>query len=116
LQVWGDLHKVFFQHPLNRKGLNRGPFARPGDATTVNATSGLNFQQTSGASFREVIDLADWDRSVITNAPGESGDPESKHYDDLITDWMWGQYHQLPFSRRAVEAATEHKLMLMPKR
>jgi penicillin amidase len=116
LQVWGDLHKVFFQHPLNREGLNRGPFARPGDATTVNATGGPNFQQTSGASFREVIDLADWDRSVITNTPGESGDPESKHYDDLITDWMWGQYHQLPFSRMAVEAATEHRLKLMPRK
>ena len=116
VDVWGDLHKVFFQHPLNRKGLNRGPFARPGDAFTVNATSGPNFRQTSGASFREIIDLADWDRSVITNAPGESGDPQSTHYDDLITDWMWGQYHQLPYSRRAVEAVTEHRLMLLPRK
>lgn len=114
--VWGDLHKVFFRHPLNRKDLNRGPFARPGDAYTVNATSGPNFRQTSGASFREIINLADWDQSVITNTPGESGDPGSKHYDDLITDWSWGQYHQLPYSRKAVEAATEQRLRLLPRK
>jgi penicillin amidase len=116
LDVWGDLHQVFFHHPLNRKQFDRGPFARPGDAYTVNATGGPNFRQTSGASFREIIDLADWDRSVITNTPGESGDPESKHYDDLINDWSWGQYHQLPFSRKAVEAATESRLKLLPRK
>ncbi len=115
-QVWGDLHKVFFRHPLNRTGLDRGPFARPGDSYTVNATGGANFRQTSGASYREIFDLADWDRSVITNVPGESGNPGSPHYDDLIPDWLWGEYHQLPFSRKAVEAATEHRLTLLPRK
>jgi len=114
--VWGDLHKVFFRHPLNRAPWSRGPFARPGDANTVNATGGADFHQTGGASYREIIDLADWDRSVVTNVPGESGDPSSKHYDDLITDWQWGQYHQLPYSRKAVEAATEQRLRLLPRK
>jgi len=82
----------------------------------VYASAVSNFRQTSGASFREIIDLADWDRSVITNTPGESGDPDSKHHDDLINDWAWGQYHQLPFSRKAVEAATEHRLKLLPRK
>lgn len=113
-RVWGDLHKVLFRHALGRAQLNRGPFARPGDAYTVNATSGRDFKQTSGASFREIIDLANWDHSVMTNVPGESGEPTSTHYDDLITDWAWGQYHPLPFSRAAVEAATEHRLKLLP--
>jgi penicillin amidase len=116
LAVWGDLHQVFFHHPLNKAAFNRGPFPRPGDAYTVNATSGPNFRQTLGASYREIIDLADWDHSVIANTPGESGNPDSKHYDDLITDWSWGQYHQLPFSRKAVEAATEQRLTLLPRR
>jgi penicillin amidase len=114
--VWGDLHKVFFRHPLGRATWSRGPFARPGDAYTVNATSGPNFRQASGASYREIIDLADWDRSTMTNVPGESGDPSSKHYDDLLTDWRWGQYHQLPYSRKAVEAAMEQRLRLLPRK
>jgi penicillin amidase len=109
---WGRLHQVRFRHPLNQKDWNRGPFARPGDANTVNATSGLEFQQTDGASYRQIIDLSDWDRSVMTNAPGEAGDPGSKHYDDLIEGWMYGVYHPMPFSRRYVEAATEERFIL----
>ena len=45
--------------------------------------SGGNFRQTNGASWREVLDVGDWDRSLMTNVPGESGDPTSKHYSDL---------------------------------
>ncbi len=116
LRTWGDLHKVFFRHPLNRKEFNRGPFARPGDAFTVNATSGPNFRQTAGASYREIIDVSNWDASVMTNVPGESGDPASKHYDDLIQDWLYGQYHAMPYSRKAVEAATVDRMMLLPRK
>jgi acyl-homoserine lactone acylase PvdQ len=115
LKTWGDLHKIYFRHPLNVAKFNRGPFTRPGDASTVNATNGPNFYQTNGASYRQIIDLGDWDRSVITNTPGESGDPSSRHYDDLIEDWAWGQYHQLPFTRKAVEATTDERITLMPR-
>jgi penicillin amidase len=114
MTVWGDLHKVYFKHPLDRDKLNRGPVSRPGDGNTVNATSGPNFRQTSGASYRQVIDVADWDRSMMTNVPGESGDPGSKHYDDLIDDWNWGVYHAMPYSRKAVEAVTEERLVMKP--
>ena len=116
MKVWGDLHKVYFRHPLNRKGLNRGPVSRPGDSNTVNATSGANFYQTAGASYRQIIDVSDWDRSRMTNVPGESGNPESRHYDDLIEDWAWGNYHRMPYSRKAVEAVTEERLTLLPRK
>ncbi len=111
---WGQLHKILFQHPLGRPALDLGPVSRPGDANTVNATSGLNFQQTNGASYREILDTADWDRSVMTNVPGESGDPASPHYSDLLGDWAAGKYHPMPYSRKAVEAATEERILLTP--
>lgn len=109
---WGRLHKIDFRHPLGKKEWNRGPYARPGDANTVNATSGARFQQTGGASYRQILDLSDWDRSLMTNAPGEAGDPGSPHYDDLIEGWRYGQYHPMPFSRRYVEAATGQRYVL----
>lgn len=111
---WGRLHQLSLRHPLNRKEWNAGPIERPGDAYTVNAASGLNFRQTDGASWREIIDVGDWDRSVMTNIPGESGNPDSRHYRDLIDDWAAGRYHPLPFSRKAVEAAAEERLRLIP--
>jgi penicillin amidase len=111
---WGKLHQLLLAHPLGKFEYQLGPVPRPGDANTVNATSGANFRQTNGASWREILDVGDWDRSVMTNVPGESGDPSSKHYSDLLADWAAGKYHPMPFSRKAVEAATEERIVLVP--
>ncbi len=111
---WGDLHKVYFRHPLGLASLDLPAHSRPGDGYTVNATGGPNYSQTHGASYREILDVSDWDRSVVTNVPGESGNPEDAHYGDLIAGWADGRYHQLPFTRKAVEAAAEVKLVLSP--
>lgn len=114
--TWGGIHTILFRHPLNVSAWNRGPLARPGDAQTVNATGGSRFRQSNGASYRQILDVADWDRSVMTNTPGESGDPSSPHYSDLLDDWAAGRYHPLPFTRKAVEAATVERLTLSPRR
>ncbi len=111
---WGNLHKVYFRHPIGVASLGLPAHSRPGDAYTVNATGGPNYTQTHGASYREILDLSDWDRSVMTNVPGESGTPGDPHYGDLIEGWADGHYHQMPFSRKAVEAAAELKLKLIP--
>lgn len=119
--AWGNLHKAVFLHPLGRDAalrelLDRGPVSRGGDGSTVNATSGgPDFRQTSGASYRQILDLADWDRSIGTNVPGQSGEPGSPHYDDLLPIWSDGKYHPLAFSRSAVEKVTRHRLTLKPK-
>jgi penicillin amidase len=111
---WGKAHTLTLSHPLGKREFQLGPVPRPGDGNTVNATSGAGFRQTNGASWREVLDVGNWDRSVITNVPGESGDPSSKHYGDLLQDWAAGRYHPLPFSRKAVEAAMEERIVLLP--
>jgi penicillin amidase len=109
---WGRLHQIEFRHPLGRRAWNRGPVPRPGEAHTVNSTSGARFRQTNGASFRMIVDLGNWDRSVMTNVPGESGVPSSKHYDDLIESWNHGVYHPMAFSRAYVEASTVERMSL----
>ena len=86
---------------------------RGGDSTTPNAT-GSGARQTAGASFREVIDVANWDRSMTINVPGASGQPGSPHYADLLPLWAEGRYHPLPFSRRAVESNAAQRLVLLP--
>ena len=111
---WGRLHQIDFRHPLGVPSFRRGPVERPGDGNTVNATGGTGFQQNSGASYRQILDLSDWDRSVMTNVPGESGDPESPHYSDLLESWAAGKYHPMPFSRKAVDAATVERITLLP--
>jgi penicillin amidase len=112
--TWGSLHKVYFRHPLGVASLDLPAHSRPGDAYTVNATGGPAYTQTHGASYREIIDVSNWDRSITTNVPGESGVPRTRHYGDLIDSWADGTYHSLPYSRRAVEAATEERILLVP--
>jgi penicillin G amidase len=109
---WSALHTLVLRHPLNTRNLNLPGVPRPGDSETVNAAGGE--RGLEGASYRQILDVADWDRSVVTNTPGESGDPQSKHYRDLLEDWLAGRYHPLPFSRKAVEAAMEERIVLEP--
>jgi len=116
---WGSLHSAPFKHALSTDGARRGVFDLPsaergGDANTVFATGGANFKQTSGASFREILDLADWDRSVATNVPGQSGQPQSPHYGDLLPLWAEGRYFPLLFTKARVEEAAKERLVLEP--
>jgi len=55
----------------------------------VNATGtyGDTWEQVSGASYREILDTSDWDQSVAVNTPGQSGQPGSPHYSDLMPLW-----------------------------
>ncbi len=115
---WGRLHQSRFEHPLALTAERRTLFnlsARPrgGDGTTPNATSNGRWQ-THGASFREVIDLGDWDRSTTINVPGESGQPGSPYYDNLYELWAEGKYHPMLFTREAIEKHAAHKLVLEP--
>jgi penicillin amidase len=110
---WGDVHTASFRHPLAAQ-YDLPAVTRSGDGNTVNATGGADYRQTSGASFREIIDLADFDNSVATNVPGQSADPRSPHYRDLLPLWGSDQYFPLVYSRRRVEQETASVVWLMP--
>jgi penicillin amidase len=103
--TWGSMNRAMFQHRVT-DAFDVPPVERSGDRTTVNVAA------QNGASYREIIDLSDWDNSVATSVPGQSGQPESPHYDDLLGLWAGGEYFPLVFTREAVEAATEHRLVL----
>src|SRR5207245_10512364 len=106
----GTLRTVQFRHTLDQQRgakdlLGLGTLSRPGDEYTVNATGayGDSWEQVSGASYREILDTSDWDQSVAVNTPGQSGQPGSPHYSDLMPLWDAGHYFPLLYSRKAVE-------------
>ena len=111
---WGDLHQARFPHAMVKE-FDLPNARRGGDGNTVNATSGSGWWQTAGASFREIIDVSNWDNSWATSTPGQSGQPGSAHYGDLLPLWERGEYFPLNYSRAKVEAATRHVLLLLPK-
>jgi penicillin G amidase len=118
---WGKLHTVRFRHALDQQPgaqtlFDLGPLSRPGDEYTVNATgaAGNSWEQISGASYREILDTSDWDQSVAVNTPGQSGQPGSPHYSDLMPLWDEGRYFPLLYSRKAVEGEIIDRLVLEP--
>ncbi|HEX9581431.1 MAG TPA: penicillin acylase family protein [Gemmatimonadales bacterium] len=119
---WGQdrYHHALIRHPLSaavnddlRRRLEVGPLPRGGYGSTPLAT-GNSDNQTSGASFRIVVDTGDWDRTVGTNTPGQSGDPDSPHYRDLFEMWATDRFFPVFYSRGRVEAVTGARMILEP--
>jgi penicillin G amidase len=117
---WGALHTLTLRHVLatgpERQALfGLPPVERGGDGDTLNVGVGSGFEVAHGASFREILDVADWDRSVATSVPGQSGQPGSPHYGDLLPLWGEGRYFPLLFSREKIEEMAKERLVLEPE-
>jgi len=108
-------------HPLgevvNKKlqdQLNTPLMTRGGSQHTPGSTSGSN-NQTSGATFRIIVDVNDWDASVGTNSPGQSGDPESRFYKDLFVPWASDEYFPVYFTKDKIASVSVEKIKLLPE-
>ena len=93
--------------------LSAGPLPRGGNSYTLNNT-GSGDNQTSGASFRIIVDTGDWDRTLGANAPGQSGDPDSPFYDNLFELWAADRYFPVFYSRERVESVAAERWVLAP--
>ncbi|WP_084579959.1 penicillin acylase family protein [Sphingomonas azotifigens] len=122
---WDALHRVRITHPLARIPAIAAAFppieagGSGGDSFTVMARwlgSGPDWRVGGGASYLEVIDVGDWDRSVMLNLPGQSNDPRSPHARDQVAPWIAGTMQPMPFSRAAVDAAAVTTTRLQPDR
>jgi len=102
---WGRMHTRAFPHPLV-SAFDLPTVERPGGAGTVAA---------DGASYREIFDVADWDRSIVTNVPGQSAQPGSPFYDNLLRLWAEDTYFPLLFTRARIERDATHRLQLRGK-
>ena len=89
-------------------------FAPEFDLPAVERPGGFGAVNATGANFRRIIDLADPDRSVASNAPGQSAQPGSPYYGNLADNLGNGQYFPLLYTRGAVEARAAHRLTLQP--
>jgi penicillin amidase len=65
-----------------------------------------------GATYREILDVSNWDRSMVTNVPGQSGQPESPFYGNLLQMFADDVYIPLVYSRERVEKEIAHRLTL----
>lgn len=113
---WGAAHQARFEHLLLRRvpGLNRAiELAVPasGDDQTVQrqgmgASGGFN--AAHGAGLRIVADLASPDGLHAIIATGQSGNPLSSHWGDLLGSWHEGRLRQI--AREPAETAGRIRL------
>jgi len=113
-------HHVLIKHPLSnavdaatRKKLEVGPLPRSGYGSTPGMT-GDGDNQTHGATFRIAVDTEDWDKSMFTNAPGQSGDPNNPFYRNLFPLWANDKHFPVYFSRNLVEKSAFERVTLNP--
>ncbi len=119
---WSRLHTATFGHPLGSVQplnllFNAGPVGVPGGVFTVFATSfkGTSpYAASSVSSMRQIVDVGNWGSSLQMHTTGQSGQPLSKHYSDMVSAWRDVQYAPFYFDRAALDKVREGVLVLTP--
>lgn len=117
-----EFKHITLKHPLSqwveekkREIIDMGPLPR-GGYPYVPAANGALDNQTSGASFRMVTDLINWDLTQMTNTPGQSGDPNSPFYKNLFQPWAKDEYFPAYYSKRKINKHTVEHIILTPEK
>jgi len=133
--LWGDLHTERHLHPLGRNallnwlfGFNIGPYPSNGGPNTLRPDAYKNwkdlvpdgptppFSSEYGPSERMVTELTpDGPLGFVLIPTGQSGNPFSQHYDDMLPQWREGSLLRLPLDERDAMPAVQ-TLVLRPDR
>jgi acyl-homoserine-lactone acylase len=120
---WGEFHTYSWKHPFAEQFpwlfgfLSRGPLPAGGDLHTVNVSGyhwGRDFDALLIPAARLVVDFGLEEPAVLITHGGQSGDPASPHYDDMIQPWVKVRYHPLPFRPKNLARQYRDLLRLEP--
>jgi len=96
--TWGRLHTRYCPSLAGASGLGNGPRASSGDAWTVDAAEG-GLESSIGPSWRMIMGFPGSGGSPTAEGVypgGQSENPVSPWYANLITDWWDGRYLPMP--------------------
>ncbi len=121
--AWGRVRPLRLTYAVDDVWLvnrvyGRGPFPWGGDANTIGQAAADPADHTSNplwiASLRMVVEVGDWEGARFVLPGGQSGNPLSPHYDDMLPLWLRGDGVPIAWSPEAVERATRSTLRLAP--
>ena len=122
---WGDLHTLTIRHSILGKHkvlrplFNLPPMASGGDPNTINQSGYRTLDAVDDIhnipTMRAVIDVSDWSNSRYVLSGGQSGNPLSPHFDDLLPLWQRGEGVPIAWAADDVLRAAKHTLILQPR-
>lgn len=92
--TWSDYKSTEIRHMANLPGMGSGKLAVGGYGEAPNAIS-----RTAGPSWRMIVELGPEIRGQGVYPGGQSGNPGSKYYDNMIGMWSRGEYQELFFMK-----------------
>jgi penicillin amidase len=121
---WGDIHRARFDHRI----FSQVPLVGSAGSLSIPTGGGDNtigrgmiagngndpYAHIHGAGYKAVYDLGDPANSRFMIPAGQSGNPFSGHYADLLQPWRDGQYIRIAGSRESLAAAGLRRLVLTP--
>jgi penicillin G amidase len=118
---WGKLHQMRLMHVLGAqkpldKIFNIEGIAMGGDTDTLCQVAfqpGNHYGGTlTAASYRQIIDMGDFDKSVCSFPGGQSGNLLSPHRNDQMEDWLKGEFKPMVWSKEQREENKKYEMWL----
>lgn len=101
---WGQVKKMEIRHLTRQEAFSSGNFETGGTGSTVNALTGGH-----GPSWRMVVQMGPTVQGYGILPGGQSGNPGSFFYDDMLKTWQKGELKELLFLESADEMSDRIK-------
>jgi len=120
---WGKIHTYHWQHDFTKQTIffhsyfNRGPYPAGGDAHSVNVATfvwGDDFHVVLIPAMRMIVDFGQDEPMSLIAVPGQSGNPSSPHYGDMIPLFLSRDGCPMPFRKENVEKQYRDMLRIVP--
>ena len=108
---WGKVKRTVIEHLLPIKAFHRSNFETQGGARIVNATT-----EKTGPSWRMIVELGKKPKAYGIFPGGQSGNPASAFYDNMIEKWTKGELNELLFLSSKDEQSPRIKSALKLKK
>lgn len=105
---WTDFNKIEIKHIAQIPGLGLDPGSTSGSALSVNAIRA----PSHGPSWRMVVELGPEVKGYGIYPGGQSGNPGSPFYDNMLNDWTEGRLQPISFYRTVEQARANDRFSI----